>query len=784
MKTGATLLLSLLLSPVHGLTSASTTIWFGKPGVIWTDALPVGNGRLGAVIHGGYGMEQVGLNEDSIWSGGLQKRINSNALAAFPGISEAFTNGNISKADEIWHNNLKGTGTQVRQYQPAGNMMIEFGQNVSRVSGYNRSLDLTTGENHVSYTRNDVTYLRQALASYPHDTLGFRYTADKAGALDMKISLTRNESVTGLKVDLEKLSITMYGQGTNDSSLKFVHSIRVVADTGNFTSNSTSLILKGGKEVRIYYGAETTFRHANVEAAEAAMNAKLDAAVAVPWEEFKSKAIEDYKNLADRVQLDVGSSGEIGRLDTGQRLKNWNTTGNATSDPELMALTYNYGRFLLIGSSRIGSLPSNLQGVWNDKFKPPWGSRFTININTEMNYWPAETTNLAETHLPVFDHLLRMQEQGRYVAKGMYNMSGWVCHHNTDLWGDCVPVDDQTYWAANPVGGAWLALHLIEHFRFNGNTTWASSTALPILSDALTFFYDFSIKKGDYNALIYDSSPENSYHIPSNKQVPNATTGIDQGSAHPRQVLHELFSGFIEMSEATGSIDGVAKAKDYLAHIEPPNVGTDGHLLEWSGDFKETEPGHRHLSHLLGVYPGGHISPLINKTASDAALVSLDNRIAASTDPIGWSKVWAAGIYARLFDGDKAAFHLCDLISNYLAGNLFDLNIGVFQIDGNLGFTGSMTELFLQSHAGVVHLAPALPSNLIPEGSVSGLVARGGFVVSVKWKDHKFVEATVEVQRGGLLKLRVEDGREFKVDGLAYDGSIETSAAVVYKISI
>jgi len=514
------------------------------------------------------------------------------------------------------------------------------------------------------------------------------------------------------------------------------------------------------------------------------MNQKLDAAVAIPWEDFKSKAIEDYRNLADRVKLDVGNSGEIGRLDTGQRLKHWNTIGNATSDPELMALTYNYGRFLLIGSSRIGSLPSNLQGVWNDKFNPPWGSRFTININTEMNYWPAETTNLAETHLPVFDHLIRMQEQGRYVAKGMYNMSGWVCHHNTDLWGDCVPVDDQTYWAANPVGGAWLALHLIEHFRFNGNTTWASSTALPILSDALTFFYDFSIKKGNYNALIYDSSPENAYHIPSNKQVPNATTGIDQGSAHPRQVLHELFSGFIELSEATGSTDGVDKAKDYLAHIEPPNIGADGHLLEWSGDFKETEPGHRHLSHLLGVYPGGHISPLINKTASDAALVSLDNRIAASTDPIGWSKVWAAGIYARLFDGDKAAFHLCDLISNYLAGNLFDLNIGVFQIDGNLGFTGSMTELFLQSHAGVVHLAPALPGNLIPEGSVSGLVARGGFVVSAKWKDHRFVEATVEAQRGGALKLRVEDGREFKVDGSAYDGTIETLAGKVYTISV
>jgi hypothetical protein len=553
---------------------------------------------------------------------------------------------------------------------------------------------------------------------------------------------------------------------------------------GNFTANSTSILIKGGQEVKIYYGAETTFRHASVEAAEAAMNAKLDTATSFSWAIFRGKAIDDYKNLADRVALDVGDSGEVGRLDTGQRLENWKKNGNASFDPEFLALTYNYGRFLLIGSSRVGSLPSNLQGVWNDKFVPPWGSRFTININTEMNYWPAETTNLAETHLPVFDHLLRMQEQGQYVAKGMYNMSGWVCHHNTDLWGDCVPVDDQTYWAANPVGGAWLALHLIEHFRFSGNATWASSTALPILSDALAFFYEFSIKKGDYNVLSYDSSPENSYYIPSNKLVPNATTGIDEGAAHPRQVLYELFDGFIEISEAIGSTEGVAKAKDYLSKIEPPNIGSDGHLLEWSEDYKETEPGHRHLSHLLGVYPGGHISPLINKTASDAALVSLNRRIAATTDPIGWNKVWAAGIYARLFKGDQAAYQLCDLISNYLAGNLFDLNIGVFQIDGNLGFVGSMTEIFLQSHAGVVHLAPALPSNLIPDGSVSGLVARGGFLVGVKWKDHKLVSATVESQRGGALSLRVEDGRDFIVNGSAYEKSIDTVAGTVYEISV
>jgi len=558
----------------------------------------------------------------------------------------------------------------------------------------------------------------------------------------------------------------------------------MLTHSANVTSNSTALFVKARNDVKIYYNAETTFRHSTIDAATTILTSKLDTAATLPWSTFTSTAIKDYQSFSSRVTLDVGSSGSTGLIPTNERLATWKTSGNATLDPEFLALTYNYGRFLLISSSRIGTLPSNLQGVWNDKFVPPWGSRYTININTEMNYFPAETTNLAETHYPVFDHLKRMQTQGRYAARGMYNASGWVCHHNTDLWGDCVPVDDQTYWAANPVGGAWLALQLAEHWRFSGNATWAVETALPILSDALTFFYEFSRAKDGWEVLSYDSSPENSYVIPKGKDVANATTGIDQGSAHARQVLWELFQGFIDISQGVGSTEGVARAKEYLSKIEPPGIGSHGQLMEWSSNYAETEPGHRHLSHLFGVYPGGQISPLLNKTASDAALISLDCRIAAGSGNMGWSKAWAAGIYARLFQGDKAGFHLCDLISNYLAGNLFDLNIGVFQIDGNLGFTGAMTEIFLQSHAGVVHLAPALPSNLIPTGSAKGLMARGGFEVDVEWANHKFAKATVKAQREGKLTLRVESGTEFKVNGSVYDGSIETTTGAVYEITV
>lgn len=543
-------------------------------------------------------------------------------------------------------------------------------------------------------------------------------------------------------------------------------------------------MIQGSEEVIVYFDAEGAFRHPSEEAWEATLNSKLDAAVASGWSSFSKNAIADYQKLAGRVTLDLGNSGDAGAVETSTRLKDWKSKGNVTYDPELLALTYNYGRFLLIGSSRDGGLPANLQGIWNDQYNPKWGSKYTININIQMNYWPAQTTNLAETHGPLFDHLLRMQERGRYVAEEMYGLDGWVCHHNTDIWGDCAPQDSQTYYAANTMGGAWLALDLIDHFRFTRNATFAESMALPLLGDALTFFYDFLILKPDgHYVTSYGTSPENSYLVPEGSNEFNTSTGIDQGPAHDRQILWELLTGYIEISEAIGSTKGVCKAKHFLSKIRRPDIGSLGQLLEWSGDYVETEPGHRHLSHLIAVYPGSQVSPLLNKTISNAALTSINRRMANGSGNMGWSRAWAAGIYARLFQGEEAVSSVCNLISTYLSNNLFDLNGSTFQIDGNLGLVGAFTEVLLQSHTNVVHLAPALPGNVLAAGSIKGLVARGGFVVDMSWSDHKLVKAEIKSLHGEHLALRVADGTRFTIDGSTYTEAIPTESGKTYTIA-
>ncbi|PQE19522.1 alpha-L-fucosidase 2 precursor protein [Rutstroemia sp. NJR-2017a WRK4] len=793
--------LSCWLGCSAAISEASTKLWYSAPATTFQEGLPVGNGRLGALVFGSIEQERIDLNEDSVWSGGYQARVNANALSAFPQVVGLLNSGNISGADNLWNSKMPGTPSSERVYQPVGSVFVQFGHASEGVSGYNRSLDLETGLSVVEYVFKGTKYTRQAIASYPLGVIGFRFVANSTGALSFNITLGRDQAQHAVNVDLNRTSITMVGGATADSSLNFTSSIRVVTSTesaksgeaerqytdspGSVKSNSTGLMISKSQEVFVYFDAQTAFRYPTAAEQSTIVNSKLDKAVAAGWSSLYSGAVADYQSLAGRVSLDLGNSGVAGTVETGKRIENWRSNGNITYDPELLVLTYNYGRYLLIGSSREGSLPANLQGVWNDDFNPPWGSKYTININIQMNYWAAETTNLAETHSPVFDHLRRMQTRGQYVAKTMYGASGWVCHHNTDIWGDCAPQDSNTYWSANTMGGAWLSLQLIEHYRFSKNNTFATSVALPILSDALTFFYDFLILKPDgFYATSYGASPENAYRVPANKSIPNASVGIDQGTAHDRQVLYELFKGFIELSTATGSTTGVSKAKTYLSKIKPPQIGSLGQILEWSGEYTETAPGHRHLSHLVAVHPGTQISPLLNTTLSNAALVSINRRMNNGSGNMGWSRSWAAAIYARLLKGNEAVYHICNLVSVYLSPNLFDLNDGVFQIDGNLGLVNAVTEVLLQSHAGVVHLAPALPSNVLAKGSVKGLVARGGFVVDLKWEGYRLVGATVLSKLGGTLALRVEAGTPFFVDGVAYKGPIETVMGKSYSVTV
>jgi hypothetical protein len=410
-----------------------------------------------------------------------------------------------------------------------------------------------------------------------------------------------------------------------------------------------------------------------------------------------------------------------------------------------------------------------------------WDSKFTMNINLEMNYWASETGNLPETMQPLFDHIERMQARGRAVAKEMYNMSGWVCHHNSDIWADCAPLDSRTYWGAWPMSGPWLMLHLYEHYRFQRNDEFATGFALPIVEDLMDFYYDFSrLEDGKYVTL-YGSSPENRYVIPSGKATAGSTSGLDVSPAMDRQLLYEFFSGYLELKNTTGQTEGLSKAKDYLSKIRGPDIGSAGQLLEWSEDVEEVEPGHRHLSHLFGIFPGGHIHPLINRTISDAAARSLRRRMDNGSGQTGWSAAWAVALYARLLDGDSAIYRAGTLIDRSVFDNLFG-KTSIFQIDANLGVPGGIIEVLLQSHTGTVHIGAALPRTLIPDGEARGLKARGGFLVDLAWENHKITTARVRSMHGGPLSLRVQEGVAFSVDGEKYVGSIQSIAGKEYSI--
>ncbi|KAJ5316873.1 hypothetical protein PENANT_c016G08702 [Penicillium antarcticum] len=767
------------LKGVAAISGASGTLWYSSSAVDFTTALPIGNGRLGAMIYGKIGTETISLNEDSIWSGGFTSRINANAVATAPVVNDYMLDGNITQANSAW---VSGMSTPLREsvYQPMCSLALDFGHDGA--TSYNRSLDLQTGVAAVSYMFGNTKYTREAIASFPDDILAFRFSASTSGSINFNLSLTRTQNVTSISVKSNE-SVILRGTGSVDDTISFISEARVVTEGGTVTANGEdSLIVKDADVAYIYVDGESSWRYTSDDTRTAALQKKLDSAVSLGWNEISRKAIQDYQSLAHRTSLDLGDSGAAGALATDQRLESWRAGSDFTTDPELITLMFNYGRYMLISSSRDGSLPANLQGIWNEDFAPEWDSKFTLDINLEMNYWASETTNLPETALPLFDHISRMQNRGEEVARQMYNMSGWVCHHNTDIWGDCAPLDQQTYYAAWPMSPAWLSLHLFEHYRFGRSTAFAEKV-LPIVEAAIEFYYDFLQERSGYYVTPYGMSPENQYYIPSGKAIANGQSGLDVAPAMDRQLLHELFTGYLELKSARKETNGVAKAETYLSKIEGPVIGSLGQILEWSEEFDETELGHRHLSHLVGLFPGGQIHPGINETIFNAAAVSLKRRMDNGSGQTGWSAAWVIALYARLFDGDNALYRAGKLLENSVFDNLFG-QTSIFQIDANLGFPGAIAELLLQSHAGFVHIGPSLPKSLIPNGSVAGLRARGGFVVDMSWKEHKITSANILSTLEGSLSVKVEDDRNFLVDGKEYSGPINTKAGWKYSITM
>jgi hypothetical protein len=514
----------------------------------------------------------------------------------------------------------------------------------------------------------------------------------------------------------------------------------------------------------------------------------LDSASAAGYDTTKDAAISDFAGLMGRVSLNLGSSGSAGNQPTDTRLSNYKKSPN--TDPEFVTLYFNYGRHLLASSSRDTgslSLPANLQGIWNQDYSPPWQSKYTININIEMNYWPALVTNLAELHKPLFDLIDVARARGQEVAKIMYGCpnGSFVLHHNLDLWGDAAPVDKGTPYMMWPMGGAWLSAHLMEHYRFTQDKAFLRDRAWPVLQQAANFYYCYLFQWNGYYNTGPSLSPENTFNVPSNMYRSGAGEGIDISPTMDNALLYELFNNIIETCKVLGITDSnLTKAQDYLSKIRKPQIGSKGQLLEWRQEYGEAEPGHRHMSPMYGLFPASQMTPLVNSTLSAASKVLVDNRMSHGSGSTGWSRAWVMNLYARLFQGDTVWSNGISFLQKYPTANLWNSDSGpgsAFQIDGNFGFTSAIAEMLLQSHS-IVHLLPALPSAVLT-GSVDGLVARGNFVVNMQWSNMALMKAAITSRSGGKLALRVQNGAPFAVNGAKYTTPIDTMVGNIYTIT-
>ncbi len=569
--------------------------------------------------------------------------------------------------------------------------------------------------------------------------------------------------------------------------------------TGTATSDGKIVSISGANTVDIFFDAESSYRYPKAAAAEAEVKRKLDAAVTAGYPAVRNTAIADFSGLMGRVKLDLGSSSNAGQQPIPARMTNFKK--NPDTDPQMMTLMFNYGRHLLASSSRDTgplSLPANLQGLWNQDYSPAWQSKYTININLEMNYWPALVTNLADTHKPVFDLINVAIPRGQAVAKTMYGCDrGFVLHHNTDLWGDAAPVDKGTPYTIWPMGAAWLSSDAMEHYRFTQNKTFLAQTAWPILRETAEFYTCYLFKWNNYWTTGPSLSPEHAFKVPAGMSQTNAAEGLDISIEMDNQLLHQLFTNVAQTCALLNLTDAICSTPStYLPALRPPAINPNtGYLQEWrSPSYADTEPGHRHFSPLWGLYPGQQLTTSPNLTTAAAAL--LDHRIASGSASTGWSRAWAVNLYTRIPGrADDAWHHAQQLVATFLLGNLWNSDSGgtsPFQIDGNFGLVAGVAEMLVQSHETavedggvVVHLLPALAGKLA-SGRVEGLVARGGFVVKeLVWEKGRFVRARVEAGSGGVLRVKVQGGGKFEVDGVRYEEGkgVETTVGGVYRIT-